>query len=207
MQVRAVFRAHIKPHCEHNHSLIPFVELDIMPLHDETASASKSDPNPPSETSAATTQSSTAATASTSSTPQPRPPINIGTRRSALARIQTEIVEQALRAAWPDETYVVHAMSTTGDLNQQTPLHDFGAKSLWTHELEAGLLDGKLDLVVHSLKGGFVSLASYSTCSEKRLSLSEADHTLRDRHANTAPSNARNRRHTSTRRPTRRARH
>lgn len=46
-------------------------------------------------------------------------------------------------------------MSTMGDKNQTTPLHNFGAKNLWTHELEAGLVDGSLDLVVHSLKGGF----------------------------------------------------
>jgi hydroxymethylbilane synthase len=43
-------------------------------------------------------------------------------------------------------------MSTMGDKNQTTALHDFGAKSLWTHELEAQLLDGRLDLIVHCLK-------------------------------------------------------
>lgn len=43
-------------------------------------------------------------------------------------------------------------MATMGDKNQVTALHDFGAKSLWTHELEAQLLDGTLDLVVHCLK-------------------------------------------------------
>lgn len=44
-------------------------------------------------------------------------------------------------------------MSTAGDKNQVTALHDFGAKALWTYELEALLLEGKLDLIVHSLKG------------------------------------------------------
>ncbi|KAI9769050.1 MAG: porphobilinogen deaminase [Geoglossum umbratile] len=39
-----------------------------------------------------------------------------------------------------------------GDKNQVTPLHNFGAESLWTHELEAGLMEGALDLIVHSLK-------------------------------------------------------
>lgn len=39
-----------------------------------------------------------------------------------------------------------------GDKNQTTALHEFGAKSLWTHELEAQLLEGKLDLIVHCLK-------------------------------------------------------
>jgi hydroxymethylbilane synthase len=79
--------------------------------------------------------------------------INIGTRKSALAMIQTELVLADLHRHSPSYSYTVHAMSTMGDKNQVTPLHDFGAKSLWTHELEAQLLDGQLDMIVHSLKG------------------------------------------------------
>lgn len=78
--------------------------------------------------------------------------VNIGTRRSALALLQTDIVHHALQAAHPSSTFAIHAMSTMGDKNQVTPLHNFGAKALWTHELEAGLLEGRLDLIVHSLK-------------------------------------------------------
>lgn len=48
-------------------------------------------------------------------------------------------------------------MTTAGDHNQTTPLHALatntpGGKSLWTHELEARLLAGELDCIVHSLK-------------------------------------------------------
>ncbi|KAI9790316.1 MAG: porphobilinogen deaminase [Piccolia ochrophora] len=78
--------------------------------------------------------------------------IHIGSRKSVLALIQTEIVHKSLRSAWPDLQYEIHSMSTMGDKNQITPLHDFGAKSLWTHELEALLLEGKLHMIVHSLK-------------------------------------------------------
>lgn len=78
--------------------------------------------------------------------------INIGTRRSALAVIQANMVLADLQKARPDLNYEIHAMSTMGDKNQVTALHDFGAKSLWTHELEAGLLEGRLDLIVHCLK-------------------------------------------------------
>lgn len=78
--------------------------------------------------------------------------VHIGTRRSALAVMQAELVLKALQKAHPEVNYEVHAMSTMGDKNQVSALHDFGAKSLWTHELEAELLDGKLDLVVHCLK-------------------------------------------------------
>jgi hydroxymethylbilane synthase len=78
--------------------------------------------------------------------------VNIGTRRSALAVIQANIVQAALQAAYPSREFKIHAMATMGDKNQVTPLHDFGAKALWTHELEAGLMEGSLDLIVHCLK-------------------------------------------------------
>lgn len=86
----------------------------------------------------------------------PPPSINIGTRRSVLARIQTDIVQRALREAWPGRTYEVHAIATNlGDTDKVTPLSQMGggAKSVWTHELEVKLLDKSLDIVVHSLKG------------------------------------------------------
>ncbi|KAH7419448.1 porphobilinogen deaminase, dipyromethane cofactor binding domain-containing protein [Cadophora sp. MPI-SDFR-AT-0126] len=78
--------------------------------------------------------------------------IRIGTRRSALAVVQAEMVVAALKKAHPENTYEIHAMATMGDKNQVTALHEFGAKSLWTHELEAQLLDGDLDFIVHCLK-------------------------------------------------------
>lgn len=94
------------------------------------------------------------------STSSELPVVHIGTRRSVLARVQTDIVEAALKEAWPGRQYEIHAMATMGDKNQTTALHDFGAKSLWTHELEALLAEGKLDMIVHSLKGRFLSPSS-----------------------------------------------
>ena len=78
--------------------------------------------------------------------------LNIGTRRSALAVVQAELVLADLKKAHPDVSYEIHAMATMGDKNQTTALSEFGAKSLWTHELEAQLLEGKLDIIVHCLK-------------------------------------------------------
>lgn len=94
------------------------------------------------------------ATQTSSSATSELPVVNIGTRRSVLARVQTDIVEAALKEAWPGRKYAIHAMATMGDKNQTTALHEFGAKSLWTHELEALLAKGELDMIVHSLKGG-----------------------------------------------------
>lgn len=78
--------------------------------------------------------------------------IRIGTRRSVLAVIQAELVQADLKKLHPEIQYEIHAMSTKGDKNQATALHEFGSKSLWTQELEAQLLEGHLDIIVHCLK-------------------------------------------------------
>ena len=62
---------------------------------------------------------------------------HIGTRQSILARVQADLVLQALKRAWPTCTFEVHAMSTTGDNNQKTALHKFNEKALWTQEIRS----------------------------------------------------------------------
>lgn len=83
----------------------------------------------------------------------------VGTRKSNLALIQTHHVADALGAANPGTAFPVMDMTTVGDRNQTTPLHLLSpynsaqpAKSLWTDELEAALLDGRMDILVHSCK-------------------------------------------------------
>ena len=41
---------------------------------------------------------------------------------------------------------------TTGDRVQDRPLAEIGGKALWTKELDAALLDGRIDFAVHSMK-------------------------------------------------------
>lgn len=77
--------------------------------------------------------------------------IRIGTRRSALALKQTELVQAALQAAHPHLQFAVHAIATAGDRDKTTPLPELG-KGLWTNELEALLTSGEIDVIVHSLK-------------------------------------------------------
>lgn len=83
----------------------------------------------------------------------------LGTRKSNLALIQTHLVASELSSLRPEAEFAVESMTTVGDRNQQTPLHlltpysqQQPAKSLWTDELEARLMDGHFDLLVHSLK-------------------------------------------------------
>jgi len=79
---------------------------------------------------------------------------NVGTRKSSLALAQTDIVVKALAVAWPDHVFQIKARDTAaGDIDKITPFKDMPVKNLWTHDLETLMMEGKLDILVHSLKG------------------------------------------------------
>ncbi|NOZ21314.1 MAG: hydroxymethylbilane synthase [Planctomycetes bacterium] len=79
-------------------------------------------------------------------------PLTIGTRASKLALAQTEIVRRAIAEALPDVQIIVEHLSTTGDKIRDVPLARIGGQGLFTKEIENALLDGRIDLAVHSLK-------------------------------------------------------
>ncbi len=78
--------------------------------------------------------------------------IVIGTRASALARRQTELVAAQLVAAWPGLVVAIREFFTHGDRDTTSPLPEIGGKGLFTAELEAALRDGAIHFAVHSLK-------------------------------------------------------
>jgi hydroxymethylbilane synthase len=80
--------------------------------------------------------------------------VTLGTRASALARAQTELVAALVAAARPDVTLATRVLSTAGDRTQESgePLPEIGGKGLFTAELERALLAGEIDIAVHSLK-------------------------------------------------------
>lgn len=78
--------------------------------------------------------------------------IVLASRASQLARIQTHIVLDTLKAAFPDRVFDTSFMSTQGDKDLSRALYLLGGKSLWTKELEVALLKGEVDMLVHSLK-------------------------------------------------------
>lgn len=78
--------------------------------------------------------------------------IRIGTRKSQLARIQTDSVADKLKELYPDLQLEIIGMTTTGDKILDTALSKIGEKSLFTKELENALERNEVDLVVHSLK-------------------------------------------------------
>lgn len=79
---------------------------------------------------------------------------NVGTRKSALALVQADLVISAASNAFPKYTFVTKARDTAaGDIDKVTPFKDMAVKNIWTHELETLLMEGHLDVLVHSLKG------------------------------------------------------
>ena len=80
--------------------------------------------------------------------------VTLGTRASTLARAQTDLVAALLAAASPGLECETRVISTAGDRTQESgePLPEIGGKGLFTAELERALLDGAIDVAIHSLK-------------------------------------------------------
>ncbi len=81
-------------------------------------------------------------------------PVRIGTRGSPLALAQAHTVRDRLVAATgrPQEDFAITVMSTAGDRVTDRALAEIGGKGLFTQEIEDALLDGRIDLAVHSAK-------------------------------------------------------
>ena len=78
--------------------------------------------------------------------------IRIGTRGSSLALAQTGWVRQCLVDRYPDLKVEVKVIKTSGDQFQAIPIEKIGAKGVFIKEIEDALLDGTIDLAVHSMK-------------------------------------------------------
>lgn len=78
--------------------------------------------------------------------------IKIGTRKSPLALIQTNLVVEQIKLNFPAIDCEIVPIVTSGDLIQDKALYDIGGKALFLKEIEQALLDKKIDLAVHSLK-------------------------------------------------------
>lgn len=76
----------------------------------------------------------------------------IATRKSPLAMWQAEHVKNQLESAHPGLSVELLGMSTQGDRILDTPLAKIGGKGLFVKELELGMLEGRADIAVHSMK-------------------------------------------------------
>lgn len=84
---------------------------------------------------------------------RPQTPFIIGTRGSPLALWQARRVQSLLTAHhdWDADAVQIQILTTKGD-QLKGALSQFGGKGLFTRELEEALVDGRIDLAVHSMK-------------------------------------------------------
>ena len=85
--------------------------------------------------------------------------IRIGTRASRLAVIQAQQLADAVARACPGAQVELVTMKTTGDKILDRTLDQIGGKGLFVKELDAALLDGRVDFTGHSLKDLPLALA------------------------------------------------
>jgi hydroxymethylbilane synthase len=86
----------------------------------------------------------------------PRLPLRVGTRASPLALQQTRSFLTVLARVCPVlhqmDVFQEHVIRTTGDAVQDRRLSEIGGKGLFAKEIHEALMDGRIDLAVHSLK-------------------------------------------------------
>ena len=78
----------------------------------------------------------------------------IGSRGSILALAQANLVKNSLEANYPDFTFEIKEIVTSGDKDLKSNWENSNAslKSFFTKEIEQELLDGQIDIAVHSMK-------------------------------------------------------
>lgn len=78
--------------------------------------------------------------------------VKVGTRGSKLALAQTELVIKALEESFPQVDFQMVTMSTRGDRDTSRALLEFGGKAVFVEEFEEAILQGDIDIAVHSAK-------------------------------------------------------
>lgn len=76
----------------------------------------------------------------------------IGTRGSKLALEQAKFVQKRLAEYYPAHEFQLVIVKTTGDKFNNVPMREVGAKGIFIKEIEEHLLEGTIDLAVHSMK-------------------------------------------------------
>ncbi|WP_434096019.1 hydroxymethylbilane synthase [Thioclava kandeliae] len=90
--------------------------------------------------------------------PSPDQPLKLGTRGSPLALAQAYETRARLMAAHdlPEAAFEVVVIKTTGDdramIASDKPLKEIGNKGLFTKEIEEAMLEGRIDIAIHSMK-------------------------------------------------------
>lgn len=78
--------------------------------------------------------------------------LKIGTRKSKLARIQTELAIHKIQECMPEIETEIIPISTQGDKDKTTPLYAMPQTGVFIKEIEKALINKDIDIAVHSLK-------------------------------------------------------
>jgi hydroxymethylbilane synthase len=78
--------------------------------------------------------------------------LRVGTRGSRLSLVQTDIVLDQLKRKDPNLVVEKKVIKTTGDEDQRTPIFSINQKGIFEKEIDQAVLQGRIDLAVHSLK-------------------------------------------------------
>jgi len=78
--------------------------------------------------------------------------LRLGSRGSRLALTQAELVADALRSADPELDVALVPITTAGDRDRSKPFGEIGERGVFVKEIEEALLEGRIDLAVHSAK-------------------------------------------------------
>ncbi|TGK03849.1 hydroxymethylbilane synthase [Leptospira semungkisensis] len=78
--------------------------------------------------------------------------LRIGSRKSSLAKLQTCLVQDSLRKLYPELELQLLFKEASGDQDLTTPLWKMGSKGVFTQDLTKELVDGNVDVVIHSFK-------------------------------------------------------
>jgi hydroxymethylbilane synthase len=78
--------------------------------------------------------------------------LRIGSRGSRLALTQAELVADALRSANRELDVALVPITTAGDRDRSKPFGEIGERGVFVKEIEEALLEGRIDLAVHSAK-------------------------------------------------------
>ena len=117
--------------------------------------------------------------------------IRIGTRESELAVWQAQSVKELLGRNGFDATLVY--IKSEGDIDLQTPLYEMGVQGIFTRSLDIALLNGSIDIAVHSMKDvptqpakGIVQSAILKRASYKDILVHKSDISFLDNLQSTA---------------------
>jgi hydroxymethylbilane synthase len=78
--------------------------------------------------------------------------VRLGTRGSRLALTQAELAAETLRRANADLDVALVPITTAGDRDRSKPFGEIGARGVFVKEIEEALLDGRIDVAIHSAK-------------------------------------------------------